>query len=165
VLSNRNYTVDLSLFNGGFFNSAYINKASILVYSDDVDVNIIEYTDYTTGSGWKDLNCVFRITDDTGRQSVNIGLLIETSGSSFNLDTPLFVKDFTYTAADILVQDERKDNLTIEQNFNNSFIGGIQKLRIYDRAFNGSEVLHNAIIESQSNPDVVVNKGGRIIHR
>jgi hypothetical protein len=165
VLSNRNYTVDLSLFNGGFFNPNYINKASILVYSDDVDVNIVDNTDYATGSGWKDLNCVFRITDDTGQQFVNIGLLVETNGSSFNLDTPLFVKDFTYTAADILVQDERKDYMTIEQNFNNSFIGGIQKLRIYDRAFNGSEVLHNAIIESQSNPNIVVNKGGRIIHR
>ncbi|MFA5366555.1 MAG: hypothetical protein WC333_01335 [Dehalococcoidia bacterium] len=166
ALSNRDYTVNLSLYNDGFFNLLFKNKAYVEVYSDTVDVNIVDVTEYTNGSGWKDLKCVFRTADDSGKQSVNIGLLIETNGS-FNLDTPLFVKNFTYTAADILVQDERKNDLIIEQNFNQSFIGGIQKLRIYDKSLNGSEVLHNMIIEARNNPDAnfVVSKGGRIIYR
>lgn len=113
---------------------------------------------------WHKLQSVFRIPEGSGQQFVNIGVLIETSGE-FNFNTPLFFKDFTYTAADILVQDERKDGLTIQSNFKPSFIGGIQKLRVYDRAFTSTEILHNALMESKKNPDIIVDKGGRIIHR
>ncbi|GAG29784.1 unnamed protein product, partial [marine sediment metagenome] len=79
----------------------------------------------------------------------------------------IFVNDFVYTAADILVQDERKNDLTIEQNFDYSFIGGIQKLRVYDRAFTSQEILHNALIEAEADPtkNMLVSKGGRIIYR
>jgi len=166
VLSNRNYIVDLSLYNDNFFNRNSINNAYILVYSNTVDISIIESINYTMGSGWKPLKCVFRTEDNSGQHFVNIGILIETT-SSFNLNTPLFIKDFIYTAPDILVQDQRKNDLLIEQNFNSGFIGGIQKLRIYDRAFTSPEVLHNAYWEANNNPDLnlIVNKGGRIIYR
>jgi hypothetical protein len=241
VLSNRDYVVNLSMFDNGFFNltdvSGYTvqNKITILVYSDNVDVDIINdveyenpiistsqligdglhpfpdkqeyqyiYTDgkmyygdtglpvfdekgnpigYTdlqnmlnnslaqnsiaTGQNtWNQLKSVFRIKDNTGQQFVYIGLLIETS-DTFNYDTPLFISDFTYTAADILVQDERKNNLTIEQNFNSGFIGGIQKLRVYDNALTSPEILHNALIEAKTNPllNMKISKGGRIIYR
>jgi hypothetical protein len=112
------------------------------------------------------LKAVFRLDDNTGRKFLNIGILIESS-EEYNLNNPLFVTNFTYTAADILVQDERKDNLTIEQNFDSGFIGGIQKLRIYDKAFNSSEVLHNIIIEARNHPELnlIISKGGRIIYR
>jgi hypothetical protein len=164
ALSNREYTINLSLFNDNFFNiNSSINKASIQVYSDTTDVSIINSIDYSGKTGWNKLKCIFRTTDNSGQQFVNVGLLIETNGS-FNLNTPLFIKDFTYTGADILVQDERKNNLTIEQNFNSGFIGGIQKLRIYDKAFTFTEILHNAFIESQINSNIVVSKGGRIIY-
>jgi hypothetical protein len=165
VLSNRDYTIDLSIFNDGFFNNNAINKVSILVYGN-VDVNIIDEIVYETGSDvWKSLKCVFRINNNTGQQFVFAGLLIETT-NTFNLNYPLFIKDLTYTAADILVQDERKNNLTIEQNFNSGFIGGIQKLRIYDKAFTSPEVLHNIIMEMNNNPNqnIIINKGGRIIY-
>jgi hypothetical protein len=164
ALSNRDYVVKLYLYNNGFFNVNSINNTSILVYGDTVDINILNSTDYTSGNGWNELNCVFRTTDNTGQQFINMGLLIETN-NIFNLNQPLFIKDFTYKGADILVQDERKDNLTIEQNFNSGFIGGIQKLRIYDKALTSPEILHNALMEHNTNPNIVVSKGGRIIYR
>ena len=116
---------------------------------------------------WIPMNSTFRTTDNTGQNFVYLGLLIETTGE-FNTGGTLFINDFTYTAADILVQDERKDNLTIQENFgydDSSFIGGIQKLRIYDRAFTSPEILHNALMEKEKNPNLLISKGGRIIYR
>ncbi len=237
ILPNREYEIDLSLFNGGFFRNIasdgfeITNKVSILVYGT-VDVDIISDIEYsyplttadyvrlqtigshpfpdkqeyqymyngvmywgvsglpvfdsngneiyynsdyyslgdinsqiTTGSNaWKTLKSIFRTKDNSGQQFVYIGLLIETS-ESFNNDLPLFIENFTYTGADILVQDERKNNLTIEQNFDYGFLGGIQKLRVYDKAFNAQEILHNAIMEAKGNTayNLMVSKGGRII--
>jgi hypothetical protein len=122
---------------------------------------------YSTGNEtWLPVKTVFRTPDNTGQNFVNIGLLIETSGELISGGT-IFVKDFTYAAADILVQDERKSGLTIEQNFDSSFIGGIQKLRIYDRAFTSPEILHNALMEAKNDPmkNLMISKGGRIIYR
>lgn len=166
VLSNRDYVVNAEINDGGFFNIYAKNKVSIIAYSDETDIEIIESIEYIKGDGWKPLKLVFRTPDNSGQKFVNIGILIETDGS-FNLDAPLFIKDFTYTAADILVKDPRKDGLTIQQNFNEPFIGGIQKLRIYDTALSSVEVMHNIIIESRNNPvqNIVVSKGGRIIYR
>ena len=164
ILSNRDYIINALIYNDEFLNINAINKISILVYSDNVDVNIIDNINYISGNGWKDLMCKFNITNNTGQQFVNIGLLIESS-ELINFNTSLFVNDFTYTGADILVQDERKNDLLIEQNFNSSFIGGIQKLRIYDNALTSEEILHNALFESTLNPNIIVSKGGRIIYR
>jgi hypothetical protein len=126
----------------------------------------------TGQDGWLPIKSTkFRIEDNTGQQQVHIGLLIETDDSfnSYNSLTPLkntlYITNFTYTAADILVQDERKKNLTIEQNFDNSFIGGIQKLRIYDKALTYPEILHNALMEAKINSNLIVSNGGRIIYR
>lgn len=116
--------------------------------------------------GWKPLKLVFRTKDNSGQQFVYIGLLLE-SPEPFNENIPLFINNFTYKGADILVQDPRKDNLLIQQNFDSSFIGGIQKLRVYNQALTSAEILHNALIESKSNPYYAmrVSKGGRIIYR
>jgi len=167
VLSNRVYEVNALVYNDWFFNNSATNSISILVYSNTVDVEILDEETYTGGDNiWIPLKTTFKITDNTGQQFVNIGLLIKSSTSAI-LNNQLFINDFTYTAADILVQDVRKNNLTIEQNFNTSFIGGIQKLRIYDRAFTSPEVLHNVLMEVQNNPiqNILVNKGGRIIYQ
>jgi hypothetical protein len=229
VISNRDYVANLSLFNRGFFNSGDGNKVSMLMYSDDVDINIISETEYVypitseylqtllssdlhpfpdkqeyqwmvdgtmyygaTGlpvtqenalivgysnttphslnylasgeNSWLPMRSVFRTPDNTGQNFVYLGILIET-GSEFNTGGTLFINDFSYTAADILVKDQRKNDLTIEQNFDSEFIGGIQKLRIYDKAFTAPEVLHNALMEAISKPNMLVSKGGRIIFR
>lgn len=229
VLSNRDYFVNLSVYFDGIFDSEYNNKVTILPYSDDVDVNIINDNEYvypltssyimeqqglgphpfpdqqeyewvvdgvmyygetgfpvtsdnanivgysrpdddiiyyvmTGQEKWLPLQSTFRTPNNTGQNLVYLGLLIETTGELITGGT-MYVNDFTYKAADILVKDERKDNLIIEQNFDSGFIGGIQKLRIYDTAFTSPEVLHNSLIEAKINPNILVSKGGRIIYR
>lgn len=163
ILSNRDYVAKLSLYNNNFFNSS-IKKVSVLMYSDTTDINIIDDIEYTMGdSEWIDINSVFRTEDNSGQNYIYLGLLIECD--SYNSGGTLHIKNFTYTGADILVQDDRKDNELIQQNFDSYFIGGIQKLRVYNNALNSQEILHNSIIESKINPNIIVNKGGRIIYR
>ena len=230
VLSNRDYVANLSIYVDGIFNSNAENSVSVLMYSDDVDIDVVSETTYqfpltnafllemqadglhpfpdrqeyewivdkivyygesglpvprqealagsdgielairdyyTTGQEkWLSLSSTFRTPDNTGQNFVTLGLLIESTEELITGGT-IYIDDFVYTAADILVQDERKFDLTIEQNFDSSFIGGIQKLRIYDKAFTSPEVLHNALMESKNNSakNILVSKGGRIIYR
>ncbi len=237
VLSNRNYEIDLSFYNGGFFrmtdshNNIVYSRASIVVYGT-VDIDIIDEIQYTTSltssaffnvsnpglhpfpdrqeyqyiylnhlsyygatgvpvtkqsiffnglipennlitddiitgtNSWKSLKLTFRTKENTGKQIVYIGLLLEST-DTFNDNVPIFINNFTYAGADILSQDPRKDPLLIEQNFADPFIGGIQKLRVYDDGLTPAEILHNALFESRQFPllDLVVSKGGRIINQ
>ncbi len=131
--------------------------------------NQISYGAIVSGvNSWIPMKTVLRSEENSGRKSIYVGLLIKTS-HSFNTDVPLFVNNFTYTAPDILVQDPRKDNLLIQRNFDSSFIGGIQKLRIYDKALTSPEILHNALVEAKllnsDGQNLRVSKGGRIIYR
>jgi len=236
VLSNRDYEVDLSFYDSGFFklfdddgNQVY-NNAKLLVYGT-VDIDILDETKYSnpltpddilnmmdtelhpfpdrdeyeyvrngvmyygatgvpvalgdayaygllpldtmigssvvTGTdSWKPLKLTFRTADNSGQQYIYLGLLLESS-QPFNENVPVFINNFTYKGADILVQDERKDDLLIQQNFDSSFIGGIQKLRVYNQALTSPEILHNALMESKNNPYLLmrVSKGGRIIYK
>jgi hypothetical protein len=117
-------------------------------------------------NSWKPLKLVFRTAENSGQQHVYIGLLLE-SPEPFNEHIPLFINNFTYKGSDILVQDPRKNDLLIQQNFDSSFIGGIQKLRVYNNGLTSQEILHNALMEAKSNPYLLmkVSKGGRIIYR
>jgi len=132
----------------------------------------LEYTTHETILGrsvtghekWLPMKTIFKTKDNVGQQYVHIGVLIESNAEP-NLDNPLFIQKFNYVGSDILKQDERKRNLFIERNFNSSYIGGIQKLRLYNRSLSNQEILHNAVIESQELPTILVNKGGRIIYR
>lgn len=163
VLSNRDYVINLSIYNDNFF-SVGARKISLYMYSDTVDINIIKDIEYINGSNtWTEINSIFRITDNTGQNDIYIGILIEAD--SYNINGNLYINDYTYTGADILVQDERKFNQLIEQNFDLPFIGGIQKLRIYNKCLTSPEILHNAIIESKTNPNIIINKGGRLIYK
>lgn len=183
ILSNREYEIDFKIYDDNFFkartDNGYIinNKITILPYSDDVDINIVKDTeyvypasrgslDYVIGQNkWLTVKSTFMTEDNMGQKFINIGFLIETDGE-LNLDGRLFIRDFKYKGADILTKDKQKNNLLIEQNFNNSFIGGIQKLRIYDNALTSLEIVHNTIIESKIKDDyITINKGGRIIYR
>jgi len=126
----------------------------------------VKYGLITGQNRWLPLKTKFRMKDNSGQQVIYIGVLIETS-NEFNLNEPLFLSDFTYTGADILSQDKRKENLLIEQNFDSSINCKLQKLRIYDRGLTSQEILHNSIIESNKNPNLNlnINKGGRIIYK
>ncbi len=67
--------------------------------------------------------------------------------------------------SDVLNTDDSKDNLIIEKYFDNSFIGGLQKLRIYYRVLNNNEIFNNASIEFKNHSyNVNVTKGGRLIY-
>lgn len=185
AISNRDYTVNVSIFDDGFLKNVddtgkqVNNKISIIPIGGTTDISIVDDIEYiypvingstiqnsiiTGQNDWKNLNCIFRTDENSGQNFINIGILIETS-YEFNPNSPLYIKNFTYTASDILVQDSRKNNLLIEQNFDIPFNGGIQKLRIYDNELSAAEILHNALIESQTKPDILVSKGGRIIYR
>jgi hypothetical protein len=65
-----------------------------------------------------------------------------------------------------IIQDISKNNLFVEKYFNSSYVGNIQKLRIYDNALSNDEIFHNTLIESRSNLGygILVSKGGRIIN-
>ena len=82
-------------------------------------------------------------------------------GGSFGL------KHSYHFSGNTITKDNSKDNLTIEKYFDNSYIGNIQKLRIYDNALSSTEILDNAICESRSNLNygIAVNSGGRLIER
>lgn len=132
-----------------------------------IPVNEVFNGNTVTGENiWSPLKLVFRTKENTGKQTVYIGLLLQST-DKFNDNKPIFISDFTYTGADILSQDPRKNDLLIEQNFDNSFIGGIQKLRVYNQGLTPAEILHNVLIEAKLNPalNIKVNKGGRIIYR
>ena len=235
VLSNREYDINLELFNDKFFKTFSINgspvknKVSIVVYgTTDIDIleetvyydpidsaNISQYTNiglkpfpdrqqyeyitggdlyygatgipvgygqnylysnlsnvnplsntYVTGeSDWKSLSTKFRMQNNSGKQQVYIGVLIETD-YGLNQNKPLFINNFTYTGQDILVQDNTNKITIIEDYFDSSYIGDIQKLRVYDRGLTSPEILHNAIMETSWNPSFTfkVVKGGRIIN-
>jgi hypothetical protein len=115
---------------------------------------------------WNTLETKFRIDENSANQTIKAGILIRST-APLNDNFVLFVNNFKYIGADNLSQDSRKQDLLIQQNFDSSYIGGIQKLRIYDYAFNSQEVLHNAKIELENNPGYgyVVSTGGRIIYR
>lgn len=182
LISNRDYEFKLKIYNNDFFKKFneignYINnKVSIFLFSDETDIDVLNYTEYiyplTTESitfisgvnEWCDISTVINTEINSGQKFIKVGILIETT-HDFNLNSPLYIQSLLYEGADILVKDNRKNNLLIEQNFNNSFNGGIQKLRIYEKALNTMEVLNNSIVESKNNyNNINVNRGGRIIY-
>jgi len=89
---------------------------------------------------------------------------ISWGGGSFGLQNSWH---FNGNKINLLVQDTRKNNLLIQKYFNNSYIGNIQKLRIYDIALTPDKILHNTLnlIKNNKNYNILVNKGGRLINQ
>jgi hypothetical protein len=184
VISNREYDVSLDIYNNEIFkqydhnNNRVISKIYLTAYGTE-EINIINEKTYdypiktvengssvTGDNKWLNINTKLSIKENTGKQTIYLGVVIETT-NTLNLNKTLYIKDFTYNVMDVLSQDSNKENLFIEQNFNSSFIGKIQKLRIYDVALNSQEILHNALIENNNNINLNLNitKGGRVIYR
>lgn len=87
------------------------------------------------------------------------------SDMTLNENTKFYFDNFTFIGSDKLSQDQTKFGQTIEKTYSKSFVGGIQKLRIYDNALSTQEVLHNALIESKNaGYNLIVSKGGRLIY-
>lgn len=72
------------------------------------------------------------------------------------------VEQFDYIE-NIYSLDGRKNNLKIQNNFDGSFYGGIQKLRFYLKPFNPMEIRNNYNVESELYGLNKI-KGGRIIN-
>jgi len=100
-------------------------------------------------------------------KQIGVPYNISWGGGSFGLKHSYHFENVFDSGNTNLIQDSRKQSLEIETNFNNSFLGDIQKLRIYDRALNSQEILHNAIIEANNTSGYLINinRGGRIIYR
>jgi hypothetical protein len=72
---------------------------------------------------------------------------------------------FKFVGSDKLVQDPTKADQLVERIFDKSFVGGIQKLRIYDNALTSQEIMHNALIEAKNKAyGFIISKGGRLIY-
>jgi len=115
---------------------------------------------------WKTITYKFRINDYNNEKfKFYFGFIIKSSKNLIS-NKHLYIKEFKYIANDILVKDSIKNNLTIENKFNNSFIGGIQKLKVYDNALESNEILNNTYWEgiSNKNYNLLINEGGRIIN-
>ena len=164
-------TTPYSILNGEF---QYFKDGLIVYGESGYPVNVPEeyYNDNNISQNvsgtnkWNKLNLNFKLKENSGKQLIYIGLIIE-SEDVLNDNFILYLKDFHYLASDKLSQDISKDNLLIEQNFSKSFNGGIQKLRIYDYGFSGSEVLYNVLYELKNKPNLnyTIVKGGRIINK
>lgn len=106
----------------------------------------------------------FKSLKNDNEKQLGVPFNISWGGGSFGLKNSWHYDDIS---GNTLVQDIRKNDLLIERYFDQSYIGNIQKLRIYDYALTSSELLHNSMIESSNCPSygILVNKGGRIINK
>lgn len=130
-------------------------------------IQVASESNVVTGANkWNTLKLKIETEPNSGENIFYVGILIESS-SPINEDGKLFIDEFKYQGSDILNQDTSKNGLLVEQNFNNSYKGGIQKLRVYDVAFDSQMVMHNARIESINNPNYgkTIRRGGRLIYR
>lgn len=103
------------------------------------------------------------INNDSEKQ-IGVPYNISWGGGSFGLKHSWH---YSNISGNTITKDPVKDNLFIERYFDSSFIGNIQKLRIYDIALKSDEILHNATIDARSNVNygILISKGGRIIRQ
>ena len=103
------------------------------------------------------------INNDKEKQ-LGVPYNISWGGGSFGLKHSWHFNNFDKND---IIQDPTKNNLFIENYFNSSYIGNIQKLRIYDTGLHPNQILQNSIFEADNTPDYNINvsKGGRIIYR
>lgn len=105
------------------------------------------------------------IQNDKEKQ-IGVPFNISWGGGSFGLKNSYHFNILSgVTGMTSIVKDESKNGLLIETYFNSSFIGNMQKLRIYTKALTPNEVLNNVDYEISKNPYYNINLtiGGRII--
>jgi len=169
LLSNRDYIFSTNVYEENIFQPYHTGKIGFF-FSGETDVittgeTIIFDANVNNSYTWTPIKSVIKTKNNTGLTKVLVGIYI-MSDTTLVPDFKVYFDKFIYRGADVLNQDHTKDNLLIQQLYDNSFIGSIQKLRIYDRAFNSQEVLHNARIEGLNDAyGLQIDKGGRIIHR
>jgi len=166
LLSNRDYIFTVQVYDAGIFTN---NDGVIgLFFSGSTGITVVEAINYNqigyAVNTWNQLRYKIRTTENTGLSTVKVGLYMK-SAYELSDNFLLYFNEFSFVGPDKLTHDIIKDDQTIENTYSQSFVGSIQKLRIYDTAFNSQMVLHNASIESRTaGYNMVVNRGGRIIN-
>lgn len=168
LISNRDYVFEMEVFDdGSLYSINSVLRDISMQFTSDVDIEILDEVIYsnTLTNQWQKLTTKLRIKENSGVHNINFAILISSDLPllpNFNL----YFDSIMYTGQDILNKDATKDNQLVEKYFSNSFKGGIQKLRIYDRYLNQVDILNNAIFESKNNLGygLVISKGGRIIN-
>lgn len=167
LISNRDYTFTVNFYENNIF-GLYATGESGMFFSGSPAIEIVSATPFTTAFGqafqWNKITYKIRLKDNVGIQNIKVGLYVK-SDKLLNNGFSYYFDDFKYVGSDKLVQNPANLNQTIEEIYSKSFVGGIQKLRIYDNALSPQEILHNALIEAK-NPayGILVSKGGRIIY-
>lgn len=167
LISNRDYTFRVNFFDAGIYR-LYSTGVAGLFFHGNEDIHIIEETQYITNQAlpyqWFEIVYKIRLKKNSNKQKIRVGFYVE-SDMALNEGFKFYFDKFTFVGADKLVQDQTKLGQKIEETYSESFIGGIQKLRIYDNALSSQEILHNALIEAK-NPayNLKISKGGRIIY-
>jgi hypothetical protein len=169
LLSNREYIFTLSFYDYGIFTNPLGGSDNFigLVFYDNENIIVAEET-----SGWsynpdsigylQTLTYRVKVADNTALENIKMGIQI-SSPLGLNQSFRFVVDTLKYVGQDAYAQDNDKRNLLIERYFSNSFIGGIQKLRMYTRALTPQEIQHNASIDSVKY-GYRSFKGGRLIY-
>lgn len=167
LISNRDYVFTVNVYEENIFGDA--DGVIGMFFSGQTDIEIVYEKPYNSieesGSTWTEIQYRIRTEDNTGKTKVKVGLYMK-SDYPLRPDFKVYFDRFIYRGADVLSKDVTKDDQLIEVLYDKSFIGGIQKLRIYDVAFTSQQVLHNAMIEARNTAyGFEITKGGRIIYR
>jgi len=171
LISNRDYTFTVNFYDRDIF-AAYSTGETGMFFVGNVDIMILEEQQYIhtyLGGGalpneWFEIRYKIRLQHNSNKQKIRVGLFVR-SDFPLNPGFAYYFDKFKYVGSDKLVKDKTKDGLLIEEIYDKSFVGGIQKLRIYDNALTPQEILHNALIEAKNKAyHLLISKGGRIIY-
>lgn len=166
VLSGHKYKLSC-LVNENIYNY-FIDEGEIKfkIKSNFKDYELLDNFVYSTkrvNSKWTEIIFEFRIGKDCNYYYFYPQIEI-ISEKGFIQNSNLKIKNWIIETTNRLTKDLSKDNLYIQKYFDSSFIGGIQKLRIYDKPLNNDEILNNSKVESKNEYYIKNNIGGRIIY-
>lgn len=167
LISNRDYTFTVKFYDKEIFQQYSISEAGMFFISN-VDILVLEEKIYSNldslPNEWFEIRYKIRLQKNSNIQQVRVGLYVK-SDIPLKPEFKFYFDDFKFVGSDKIVKDNNKNDLLIEEIYDKSFVGGIQKLRIYDNALSSQELLHNALIEGKNKAyNFTISKGGRLIY-
>ena len=159
VLNNRNYEVSLLFHNNNFLKKSNNNLFKLHILNDGAIEILSEEKKYVDDNNWVFIKTKFKLKNNVIEDNIKLGFIIK-SDLEFNVGESFYISNFSYSGSDILVKDPKKNGLFIQENFNNSFKGGLKKLRVYEEPLTQSQILRNVKNEELGN---TIKRGGRLI--
>ena len=167
ILGGHKYKISVLVNNNIFHNLIDVGNIFLNINTNAPNYNILNEKTYSTkrlNNTWTELIFEFRVAKTCGIYYFYPQIEI-TSEIGFINNSILKIKNFRIETTNILNKDNSKENLTIEKYFDESFVGGIQKLRIYNRVLNNNEILNNAVNDFKNEfYNVKILMGGRLIY-